>query len=118
MSNPLAAILNRVLGAGLEPRRLAEQAAKELLRQKAEARLLKAAAGITAKVTKSKKDKRGQIREALFLLWKELVKSGDIADAFRDFYDDPILAALLPQEFDSPAALVDAVIREQVRIVL
>lgn len=58
----------------------------------------KIVAGMVSKgVTPQTASGRVVVRDALFRLWKAVVKSGDIADLLRDAQDDKVLAIVLPQ---------------------
>lgn len=107
-------------------RKLGEEQLRATLRKEMTDRLERAIPSVVRTLKKQtdpeKLTPRGRIREALFLLWKSLVRKGELADIFRDSQDDRIIAALgetqLTEGVDPTEALVRRVAQEMVRLTL
>lgn len=56
------------------------------------------------------------VRDALFRLWKEVVRSGDVADIIRDQQDDKVLQLVIPRL--EPGDDTEAIVQETLSALL
>lgn len=83
-------LLNTLLGVGANWREIGEAAAKKLVREALLDQFERVAPKVAKKV-RMNRTTRERIREAQYWLWKYLVRSGEVADAFRDAHDDYVV---------------------------
>ncbi|MGV3720574.1 MAG: hypothetical protein ACO1SX_06650 [Actinomycetota bacterium] len=80
---------------GLNPKTIARDELGAEVRQRMEAQAVKIARQMQRQGwTVAAKGESAVIRDALFRLWKVIVRNGHLADLVRDSHDDHVIAAL------------------------